>query len=406
MFDRLGILIGFSIVGVLGAGIFAADVFNLFPRDSFDTALERVVACTRAKNATACSRPAVKEMLGFRSAAEVMDALSVRLTPQQCHHVGHVVGQQSLVLSQDLERSVTRCTRTCDSACVHGAIGQAFAQELGLEDSSGTQDFDLQHLGAEEVLEIGKKLCTVTCHGVGHVLFQIYESIEPAIFACEKITAGPLEPIRQYCYNGVYMEYADLLSSRNTRSVPGVTYPKPELLYSFCDAWTSLDAIRACFRYFPRITREALEAKGVFSDGPTEVARAVCESYDRGEKRAACFAGIGADSSYLILTDRGAAARACEEFVSPRDRAACYLGQVGIATEDRKESLIKYCTTLSGNSFQRACFQEIFFFIGKLGDQTLLDNEWLCKENIPFCREGFRDYELDSWELIQKEFDA
>ncbi len=401
MFDRLGILIGFSIVGVLGAGIFAADVFNLFPRDSFDTALERVVACTRAKNATACSRPAVKEMLGFRSAAEVMDALSVRLTPQQCHHVGHVVGQQSLVLSQDLERSVTRCTRTCDSACVHGAIGQAFAQELGLEDSSGTQDFDLQHLGAEEARTIGRRLCVSTeaCHGVGHVLFQAHGSFESALSLCREIAAGAN---RSYCYHGVYMEYADILSSREIRPTPNVIYPTPESLDALCGSQPSFEEKVSCFPYFPRIVDATFRARGLSSSSAMAHVRELCAAYPDQADRAACFFGVGFSSSYSLMEDTLTAVKICQQFPTPLDRIACNLGQVSASTRDRQPEVIAYCAALPDLPSRTSCYQAVFYYLSRSGT-PMQDAAKLCGGDS-VCERESEHYESVPLERILEGF--
>src|SRR5262249_29525738 len=147
--------------------------------------------------------------------------------PQDCHYIGHVLGQEVYWKHQDIEAALNECDRACDSACIHGAVGEAFAKALGLSSPEEEKTFDLEHLSKADIETVGQKLCTTTeaCHGVGHIIFQTMGTIPSAMAECEKIS-----PKSRSCFAGVGMEYADILSDRNTRNLPNVTFPSTSTL--------------------------------------------------------------------------------------------------------------------------------------------------------------------------------
>ena len=405
MFDRLGILIGFSIVGILGAGIFVADALNLGTPNTFEAALAQVKNCvqTEEKDFFECSRPAAEKMLDFKSATEVMDELSTTLTLQQCHFIGHIIGRQSFIRNQNIEDTISSCTRTCESACVHGAIGQAFAQELGLEDTGDTQRFDLKHMSLDDVLNIGRQLCASpeACHGIGHVLFQIYGKFEPGLAMCRKIAEGSH---RGYCYHGVYMEYADILSSREIRTTPGVTYPSPETLDSLCSSQPTFWEKMSCFPYFPRMVGATLQEGGISSDQAARRVREICDSYLEKDNRAACFFGIGVSSSYSLMKDAQSATQICQEFPKLLDQTACNLGQVSASTRDRLPNVVAYCAALPDSSLRPSCYQAVFYYLNRSG-APMQDVMKLCKGDS-VCERESKNYESIPLQWILEGFET
>lgn len=399
--DRLGFLIGFLVILYVCISFVVIKISDgsWFP-DEFNAALSSVVDCTKEKNPVACVRPAVKQLVEIESGAEVMDELGRLLTPQQCHYVGHVVGQESYSKYQNVENAISQCNRACDSACIHGVIGEAFAIQLGLGSSDDAQDVDLKHLSPDDIRKVGQRLCEspTACHGVGHALFQTYGKFEPALSMCREV-ATEWRP--NFCYQGVFMEYADILSARNARPVPGVEYPTPETIVSLCD-YANLGEKRACFRYFSRIVVETLQKNGYPSKDARSRLLEICTSFPQLDNRVACIAGFGVFSAYNILTDLPEAVRACQQFSYSADKVACSLGLVSVATEERQEKAAAYCAALPDVSLQASCYQAVFFYLNRLGI-PMQKSEPLCKSDS-ICLQESKNFKLDSWEQVKKRY--
>lgn len=396
-----GIVLGSAIVIFLCFSGYANDLYaRAQPSYQFDKALEEVADCTSEENAPVCARPSVRELLSMKGGAEVMDALSDRITAQQCHYIGHVVGQQSFLKSRSIEGAIAQCNRTCDSACVHGIIGESFAQELGLGSPDDAPDFDLKHLSPAELREIGTKLCESpeTCHGVGHALFQIFGEFEPGLAICRDVGTDTTE---LYCYQGLFMEYADVLYSRNMRPVADVEYPTLETLDSLCSLPT-FEERRSCFRYFPRMVISTLEKNG---SSPTQAMtrlREICASYEEKDDEIACVVGIGVYSSYALAANPQEAVRACERFTEPMDQSSCNLGQISVATQDRQPKVLAYCAAVSNQSLKASCFQAVFFFLNRLGVE-MKGAELLCP-NDSVCEAEVKNYLLDPIQQIREKY--
>lgn len=395
----IGILLGFCIVTFLWvSGYGAAIIEPLTSTGGFDAQIAKVLNCAKKPDSVTCVRPIVLKMLEEKSGAEIVEVLSARLPPLQCHYVGHVVGQQLHKQYPDVEEALAKCDRSCDSACIHGVIGQAFATALGYPDVED-EDFDLKHLSPVDISKIGKQLCDSAgaCHGVGHVLFQAYKKFEPAFSMCREIGGASITT----CYNGVTMEYADVLSSRNMRAVRGVEYPDKEQFASLC-LFPRIEETRACFRYFPRIMEETLERDGVSQKEAQQRQQEICESYVSIDHRIACFAGIGTHRAYTVLTDTAAAVQKCEGFSKPLDQAACILGIVTVATGDRQRQLASFCAAQGIPAMQAVCYQGLFFTLYSGGAR--LDVPLLCGTDNVVCEENAKKYKIDSWQYIQKNF--
>lgn len=367
----------------------------------FERALSALAVCTEESRAVACSREPVQRILSLSSASEVMDSLEQKLTAAQCHYIGHVVGQQAYIREQDAEVAFSTCNRACDSACIHGAIGEAFAEELGYDPDLDTA-IDLQHLDTDGMAAVGKRLCvsTSTCHGVGHTAYQLFNGIEPALALCREIST---EDFYFYCANGVFMEYADILSAQNMRTVSGVTFPHDEELAGFC-VRESADEMRACFRYFPRIVRETYAHTDRSPESARRRIRDTCIEMEDVRVRAACVAGIGASAAYLVKENQGEAIQVCEQFRTRADSAACYLGQVSVATLDRSDVLVRYCGIVPEPAMRASCyrsFSNLFASAGGSPESIVA----LCEPENELCREGVTQSREDAWFYVEKTYE-
>jgi hypothetical protein len=369
--------------------------------DPVGEGISQIVSCTEERNPARCARSGIQDLLSIMRGDAVMNVLAPVLTPQQCHYIGHVVGQEVLYRTEnmDTEAAISSCNRVCDSACVHGIIGETFAQAMGLGKADQPDELDVRHLTIEEIRVAGKTLCESPepCHGVGHALFQVYGSFDPVLEICREVSAGVPSP--SYCYQGAFMEYADVLFGRHTRDITGVSEPDPDSLREMCLRSDTLEK-RSCFRYFPRMYLSTLRDQRLGRSEEQEALREMCLTYE-GDDQLACIAGIGVYQSYALAADPVDATRLCRRFDSFADQAACNLGQVSVASQDRQEKVLLYCRALTSDALKSSCYQTIYFFLARLGT-PVTDITAQCKDDI--CRTEAVRATMDPFVYINRLF--
>jgi hypothetical protein len=380
MFDLRGFLLG---CGVVVASLALYGGAQLWPIVADSAAMYRVRMCLTEPGATTCARPSVRRILQEKTGEELMTKFSRTLSPLSCHYIGHVVGQEMFRISADIESAVAACGRECDSACVHGAIGAAYAEALGL-DGFGEYDIDLAHLDVSQLRTTGMKLCSTagTCHGVGHSLFQIYQDFEPAFELCRDV-AGPW---LNMCYNGVTMEYADALTARSMGILPHIETFDISTLDTLCD-FPTLAEVRACFRYFPRIAVTVLEKSGFDEAHSLDRVADICDTQQSDSKRIVCYGGLGSYHSYSIRGDIPGAVQTCEGLGDRQAAAGCMIGMLAVATEDRMRSLAAFCASTSAQ-YQDVCYHALFFFLERVNVPEDRQRS-LCMDTADACLSGF-----------------
>lgn len=393
------VLFVLALLYAAGAFAYASLPWSEWFPDDYMAALQAIGKCTEEENGTICARPIVRELLSKHTGADIVYAIDARLTPQQCHYLGHVVGQESYTKFGNIEEAIAQCDRSCDSACIHGVIGEAFAQELGLGSSDDVQDVDLAHLSEEDLKTVGARLCEspTACHGVGHSLFQLYHEFAPALAMCREV-ATEWRP--NFCYQGAFMEYADILSSRNARPIDGVEYPERAQFSSLCVMPTIIES-RSCFRYFPRMVVETLVREGMTRPNARKEVIDLCLAYPT-ETRVACIAGYGVYSAYNVLTDMPEALRTCAQFELDADKASCTLGMVSVASEERQEKLVNYCSFIPEEPLRASCFQALFFYLARIG-VARESSKLLCREDA-LCLEQYARYQVDAWQAAEDRY--
>ena len=396
----LKVRVALSIVLVTVFGVvFGSFLLSLGTEAAFAADLNSIKGCQAEKSPIICSLPYIRHMLTLRTGAEVMKGIAQTVTYPQCHFEGHAVGQQLYARNHDMEASIMQCGRECDSACLHGIIGEAFTEDLGFGYSSTSDGFDLQHINRNDLHKYGAELCRTAeaCHGVGHIVFQIAKSVGAGMKLCEDF--APKNTLST-CYNGVIMEYADVLTSRSSREQKGVTAPPISTLKSFCLLPTS-DRSRACFRYFARFVVATLKPVGYSLADALKETRRICESYPKGENRLACMASIGSYNNSLSLTNPAAARDVCTVFADKHDEASCILGQVYTAISDRKEGLARYCSSLPKPDIRYVCYQGLFHYAFWVGE-NMTSAGTLCAAGNEACQAGLQAYRVDSFEVISR----
>ncbi len=387
---RVALLISFLLF-LLGASLFI-----LHGRDPFAD----IANCVqKKKNSIICTQPYIQKMLDTMSGDSIMTELNKRFDPMRCHFVGHVVGQQLYRKYQSVEKAMKECSRTCSAACPHGIIGEAFAEQLGF--TKPDQVEELGHLDADELMQVGRRLCRgpQACHGVGHALFQAYQQFTPALAMCKKVTP-PSQ--RAYCYSGVFMENADLLTDRNMRALPSNAFPQAQELPTYCTKYTDVYQKRMCFVYFPRIVYALLRAQGKSTADAMGYAKNICDSYEKhSTERSACFAGLGSNNFYLAAENPDTASFSCT-FPNKADSAACNLGQLLIDAADRTSITFPYCRSITEPDLRSTCFQGLFFTV-YTGAASIDEAKTNCEDDR-ICLDAAAHYKEDPWTLIEKTF--
>lgn len=370
--------------------------FRVFAPHGADAELSAISSCMTQRSFVSCVQPHVLRLLKTENGAQIMDTLEKKFSPLQCHYIGHIVGQELYLQYHSIEDAMNVCDLTCDSACAHGIIGQAFAEQLGY---TGIPDvsLDLQHLNPEQIRLVGAKLCTSSdaCHGVGHTLFAYYQKFAPAFAVCKEVSTGVHLPA---CASGVTMEYADDLSSKNFLTTTETVAPSPDSLPTLCDL-PQLWQTRACYRYFPRMYAAALRKDFNSPQTLLEVA-SICKTQSTNEYRDACFAGLGSYQAFTIVDDPVGAANSCQQFENVRNQAACVLGAITPRTEDRKTQFVSFCETMHNDAVRALCYQDFFHALSQRDGSPMQGAAALCDANT-LCLQGLKNYQLDSWEQMK-----
>ena len=359
-----------------------------------------VKACQGEKNQVICSSPFVRHILTYETVSETMDSIAKELPGIQCHFEGHVVGQQLYMKSGSVESALEQCNRQCDSSCVHGVIGEAFAEELGYGNPTESKDVDLSHLSKAQIIKLGGALCgsIETCHGVGHVIFQAEKNIGAGMALCDSFASREDRIVP--CYNGVTMEYSDILTSKNVRNTSDIVPPPASSLRSLC-LFSSIDKRHACFRYLGRYAVATLLSLGYSeSDALTKI-RLICESFPPGDDRVSCMTGIGMYENSSTITNPSEARRVCDASEKLQDKAACVLGEVFTGAAYREKTLAEYCSSFKNEVLEQSCYQDLFHYLfiahGDMGAAR-----GLCVAGNVACTTGLGNYKLDSRAEILK----
>ncbi len=101
------------------------------------------------------------------------------------------------------------------------------------------------------------------------------------------------------------------------------------------------------------------------------------------------------------MSDQKAAIRSCERMSTKQDEAACYIGQVAVAPQDRRETLVPYCGTLPSETMQYACYQGFFYFFVRAGGR-LDDARKLCETQGVLCTDALSNRDKVPWDELSE----
>jgi len=353
--------------------------------------IREVNACYDDSNSVqTCLAAVIKKLLALHEPGEVMSLLASSVTSSKCHATGHIVGQGAYMKYHDLEKAINTCTSICGEGCIHGASGEAFVEEAGL-----SPDVDPSHLNADELKKYGTRLCTRinSCHGVGHILFQIYNDFKTPLKLCSVMATGLR---RQACYTGAMMENSDIYSTHNLlQGTAKKRIDDPKNPRSPCDT-IDIDARHACLRYLPRMKIPRLQGEIVRDIHAADPVARICESFASIKDRTGCFEGIGFETYHLVEKDVDEARSFCEQFSLRTDRAGCMLGMIFWATSfDEQNLTLPYCEGVTSPYERTVCYHAIF----NIKQTKKAEAPALCS-GYDHCMAAFSEYEKDPWSTL------
>ena len=357
----------------------------------FESAMRGAMKCTEGTDVITCARPFIKTLMEMRPANDVLDQLSDRIVPIRCHYLGHIIGQELYRQSQSDEIATSQCSRSCESACLHGAVGEAFMTTAGISED----DFDPKHLSVEELRKIGGRLCeSGSCHGVGHALFQAYDSFAPALELCREVATGAraLE-----CARGTFMEYSNIISARSVWE----SYSKETDVNSLYGICAEIEGVArdACYYYFPGMILGVLQRQGTVLSEQEKIStmQGLCDRVPEAD-RTRCVSGVGVHFYSYLLMRSPEALRICEGFASLSDQASCAFGMLSMSLETGGiEDKFTYCKAFAEATVRESCFQSIFYITNFRGKPQ--NAEELCKGES-LCLTASTRSALDPFDFI------
>src|SRR5262245_26880399 len=152
-----------------------------------------------------CMTPWLDAIVMQKSAAAALEAAEElvrngKMSVNDCHIMGHAVGQASWRKERDLGRAFRACTQKCIQGCYHGAVEAFMIDGPPGETTPARVRAFCDQLGANS---LDRRQCL---HGLGHgVMHQYRKDVRAAANACETL-GGRREA--DLCLGGLWMQWA------------------------------------------------------------------------------------------------------------------------------------------------------------------------------------------------------
>jgi hypothetical protein len=257
--------------------------------------------------------------LGARAILDVLEVGN-----PACHGEAHELGRALMALRKDIGAALRECGTGCTSACMHGAVGEAFGGS-DIETITAQMDAFCASGVMREIHPPGN-----CAHGIGHALmFAAHRDVDAALRGC----LGFAKPgMRYYCATGVYMEL--------------LVQPKPPVYqagsHEPCLSHPEVSA--ACYRYRARSLVAEL-------GGPEALQRSCLAQ--KPPLREGCMHGLGSVLLGSITDDPGVLGRFCS-LERPEDRTLCVEGAMEKQADFNQGVARSICAKQTGE-VRRAC---------------------------------------------------
>ncbi len=307
----------------------------------------------------ACLHAVISHMMKKNTPREILSLTAVNtdsksyVLTQHCHQVAHVVGQETVKRTGNLEEALDECPSDCFNGCTHGAIGQAVLSEL-------KQDYaeeDIAHTDISSLMQIGEKYClqsNAICHGIGHIIYIELKDLPKSLDTCDAI--APHERGRVNCLSGAFMEsFNSGLSLQFSSSI--LPLPAGDLAYPCSSIGASYE--RQCYIFlqgllqnrFPDTDKAELNAINIKTCGLLT-----------GDSRMYCFEGVGFFNYPPTFTDSDEmlTKNACVKIPAGSDRDSCIIGLSEKAFGRGQYSDARaFCNTVEDMSMRLQCLRYI-----------------------------------------------
>lgn len=192
----------------------------------FDTCYNQIKLKSNNSNAKgqliSCYKGVAHNLLSVENLRNIISQLEMRkndmILIQDCHTIGHLLGQEEYKKTNNIATSLSECTEYCQSGCYHGVVEQYFQDKYANGGISLTKlQNDINSMCINKDKTCGDIIGDAQ-HGLGHALmFLTNYNLNKSLTLCGNM---------DQCYYGVFMESSDV--GRN------ISNKKKDILYP-CD---------------------------------------------------------------------------------------------------------------------------------------------------------------------------
>ncbi|MDO8481969.1 MAG: hypothetical protein Q7S75_02720 [bacterium] len=341
-----------------------------------------------------CLQHVTSDLMAVYSTTDLLKYISAPSTPVvvhiYAHSIAHFIGEQTFLKTMSVEITLEQCNPDVEYGCIHGAIGAAAVQDLGVNEAEGEE---LVHADSTTVENVAEKFCASDnfqlCHAIGHILFQVSPDYTKILETCNKVSNKDVDK-REACARGVFMEAAGPTSSLS----PSLNSLASNITYSgICDQIPSAYQ-HPCFRHLPKIQRYLFEKNGVSSTRERlSISRGICEKLT-GAPRADCIESIGLNTDGVFADiDDPSRQKFCVSFDTWADKKACILGVVGsFLNTFAYNDAVNYCHTGVNPMLKDFCYHSLFSIAAQVSMSptigVICDKESTANE----CSQKFKEY--------------
>ena len=291
------------------------------------------------------SRALYEKYLPILGTAPIFDYLEGR-SAGACHGEAHDLGRVLYRLRKDIGASLRECGTRCTSACMHGAVGEAF----GTTDPSSIVASMNGFCAVGAMAEIHK--AGNCAHGIGHALmFAAGDDLGSALNGCLYFeTPG----MRHYCATGVFMEFMPKRKRTADWHAP-------------CNLYPAFAA--ACYRHLAGFMLADL-------NGDYGGLILQCQSL-QGSSRLGCFHGVGGTLIGPLMTEPSLLGRVCGRGQAS-EQVLCIEGAIEKLADLDPAKAAAACATLGGTNkgVCLAAAKEKLYRLGKPSMPLYHDASW------------------------------
>lgn len=240
------------------------------------------------------------------------------------HDLAHFIGE--LIFENEGLYGLKICSSDFAFGCFHGLLDRAFVN--GLDKINEAQQ------GCLNAGKQGSGPYNSCIHGIGHGVasFYLVSKLDEALNACK-----PLNKDREYCFDGVFMEFA--------RNASANFYKRDNPLYP-CDT-ILVEYLIACGR------NQAMVMKDRFKFDFTEIGK-TCLRHSSSDFKSACIDSLGFIIAQKSLGDADLIILECNKIEAQGFRAKCLRASAGEVIFQNmpnwRETSSKICSVLEGEN--------------------------------------------------------